>query len=111
MKRDGILQVPLCALQYGKRLREMDGWDEIKREPPTLMNDIVEYMLDTYGPSREAYDPKALWPLRGKWRCCALACRRSKLRKQAPNFFARLAQFSPPSPPPKFPSFCFCLPF
>ena len=28
-------------------------------------DDIVEYMLDTYGPSREAYDPKALWPLRG----------------------------------------------
>ena len=45
LKRDGILQVPICALQYGKRLREMDGWDEIKREHPTLMNDIVEYML------------------------------------------------------------------
>jgi len=32
-------------MQYGKRLREMDGWDEIKSEHPTLMNDIVEYML------------------------------------------------------------------
>ena len=28
-------------------------------------DDIVEYLLDTYGPAREAYDPKALWPLRG----------------------------------------------
>ena len=28
-------------------------------------DDIIEYMLDTYGPSRDAYDPKALWPLRG----------------------------------------------
>ena len=45
LKRDGILHVPICALQYGKRLREMDGWDEIKSEHPTLMNDIVEYML------------------------------------------------------------------
>jgi hypothetical protein len=32
-------------MQYGKRLREMDGWEEIKNEHPTLMNDIVEYML------------------------------------------------------------------
>ena len=29
--------------------------------------DIIEYMLDTYGPSRDAYDPKALWPLRGNF--------------------------------------------
>ena len=35
----------LSALQYGKRLREMEGWDEIKSEHPTLMNEIVEYML------------------------------------------------------------------
>jgi len=28
-------------------------------------DDIIEYMLDTYGPPRDAYDPKALWPLRG----------------------------------------------
>ena len=35
----------LPALQYGKRLREMEGWDEIKSEHPTLMNEIVEYML------------------------------------------------------------------
>ena len=36
--------------------------------PGTAMfesEDIVEYYLDTYGPSRDAYDPKALWPLRG----------------------------------------------
>lgn len=32
-------------MQYGKRLREMEGWDEIKSEHPTLMNEIVEYML------------------------------------------------------------------
>ena len=30
-------------------------------------DDIIEYMLDTYGPSRELYDPKALWPLRGQF--------------------------------------------
>eukprot|EP00322_Chrysochromulina_rotalis_P006539 CAMPEP_0115856952 /NCGR_PEP_ID=MMETSP0287-20121206/15322_1 /TAXON_ID=412157 /ORGANISM="Chrysochromulina rotalis, Strain UIO044" /LENGTH=283 /DNA_ID=CAMNT_0003311151 /DNA_START=59 /DNA_END=910 /DNA_ORIENTATION=- len=29
--------------------------------------DIIEYMLDSYGPSRDAYDPKALWPLRGEF--------------------------------------------
>ena len=28
-------------------------------------DDIVEYMLSTYGPPRGAYDPKDLWPLRG----------------------------------------------
>ena len=33
-------------MQYGKRLKEMDGWDEIKKEHPTLMHDIVDYMLD-----------------------------------------------------------------
>jgi glutathione S-transferase len=27
--------------------------------------DIIEHMLDNYGPPRDAYDPKALWPLRG----------------------------------------------
>ena len=32
-------------MQYGKRLREMDGWEEIKSDHPSLMNDIVEYVL------------------------------------------------------------------
>ena len=30
-------------------------------------DDIIEYMLDTYGPPRGSYDPKALWPLRGEF--------------------------------------------
>lgn len=30
-------------------------------------DDIIEYMLDNYGPSRDAYDEKALWPLRGSF--------------------------------------------
>jgi len=30
-------------------------------------DDIIEYMLSTYGPSRDSYDPKALWPLRGSF--------------------------------------------
>jgi len=30
-------------------------------------DDIIEYMLDTYGPPREAYNAGALWPLRGSF--------------------------------------------
>jgi len=30
-------------------------------------DDIIEYLLDKYGPPREDYDPKALWPLRGQF--------------------------------------------
>ena len=30
-------------------------------------DDIIEYLLENYGPSRETYDPKALWPLRGNF--------------------------------------------
>jgi glutathione S-transferase len=29
--------------------------------------DIIDYLLDSYGPPRDAYDPKALWPLRGNF--------------------------------------------
>jgi len=29
--------------------------------------DIVDYLLDNYGPARDSYDPKALWPLRGEF--------------------------------------------
>ena len=30
-------------------------------------DDIIEYLLSTYGPPRDAYDPLALWPLRGSF--------------------------------------------
>jgi len=30
-------------------------------------DDIVEYLLDTYGPPRDSYDAKALWPLQGQF--------------------------------------------
>jgi glutathione S-transferase len=30
-------------------------------------DDIIDHMLSSYGPARDAYDPKALWPLRGSF--------------------------------------------
>ena len=30
-------------------------------------DEIIEYMLDSYGPPRSQYDAKALWPLRGEF--------------------------------------------
>ena len=58
MSETAWLLVPLRARPCEASL---DARDQLRRLLRVCV--VVNYMLDTYGPARDAYDPKALWPL------------------------------------------------